>query len=294
MTNLPVIVQKKTNSLERLSPLQLYLLEIAKYPLLTPQQELELSVKYYKTKDIETAHKLVTSNLRLVVKIANEFYQAHLNIMDLIQEGNTGLMQAVKKFNPYKGVKLSTYASWWIKAYILKFIITNKSQVKIGTTAAQRKLFFKLKKESQKLLEQFNTIDTKLLAANLDVKEKDVIEMQKRLNNTDISLDTPLVNDNTQTSVINTVPIDEEPIDEKLANLEIQNFLKKHLNEFQKTLTSKELKVFEQRLLSENPKTLQEIGSEYGITRERVRQIESSIIGKLKHFLKTKGLTELI
>ena len=144
--NLPTVTGSKSAS--NVSPLQLYLQEIAKYPLLSPEEELETAKKHFDDGHVGSAHRLVTSNLRLVVKIANEFRQAQINFLDLIQEGNYGLMQAVKRFNPYKGVKLSSYAAWWIRAYILKYIMDNKSQVKIGTTAAQRKLFFNLRKEA--------------------------------------------------------------------------------------------------------------------------------------------------
>ncbi|MCX6127748.1 MAG: sigma-70 family RNA polymerase sigma factor, partial [Proteobacteria bacterium] len=148
--NLPT--PKASQAVSRLSPLQIYLKEISRYPLLSQEEESDIARKHFEEGDIAAAHRLVTSNLRLVVKIANDFRQAQTNLLDLIQEGNYGLMQAVKKFNPYKGVKLSSYAAWWIRAYILKFIMDNKSQVKIGTTAAQRKLFFNLRREMDKLL----------------------------------------------------------------------------------------------------------------------------------------------
>ncbi len=139
MNKLPAIVQQKTPA--RLSPLELYLKEITKYPLLEPEEEFELARSHFEDNDIESAHRLITSNLRLVVKIAYDFRRAQSHLLDLIQEGNYGLMQAVKKFNPYKGVKLSSYAAWWIRAYILKFLMDSKSQVKLATTAGQRKLF---------------------------------------------------------------------------------------------------------------------------------------------------------
>src|SRR3989338_4852166 len=148
----------------KISPLQLYLQEIAKYPLLSPEEELELARQHYEESDIKAAHRLITANLRFVVKIANEFRRAQVNVLDLIQEGNYGLMQAVKKFNPYKGVKLSSYAAWWIRAYILKYLMDNRSQVKIATTAAQRKLFYNLQKETDRLLNEDKEVNVKVIA----------------------------------------------------------------------------------------------------------------------------------
>jgi RNA polymerase sigma-32 factor len=290
--NLPTIIQPKKGALEKLSPLQVYLMEISKYPLLTPEQEHEFAIKHFEEGDVAAAHILVTSNLRLVVKIANDFRQAQISLLDLIQEGNTGLMQAVKRFNPYKGVKLSSYAAWWIRAYILKFIMENKSQVKIGTTAAQRKLFFKLKKEAQKLLEEYDHVDTKLLAEHLDVREKDVIEMQKRLEGVDISLDAPIREGESQ-STASFMSTNTIPADEVLAARQIQDLFKEHLDEFKKQLKGRDLEIFEDRLINENPLTLQEIGEKYGITRERVRQIESRIISKLKDFVAAKGQIDI-
>lgn len=263
--------------------------------MLSPEEEYELAVKHFDEGDIPSAHRLVTSNLRLVVKIANDFRQAHINMLDLIQEGNAGLMQAVKKFNPYKGVKLSTYAAWWIKAYILKHIMDNKSQVKIGTTAAQRKLFFNLKKEAEKLLKEYDHIDTKLLAESLDVREKDVIEMQKRLSAPDLSLDAPLRSDNVNDHATrgSIIPADIEAADEAMANREIRELFSEYLEEFKATLKERDLEIFNDRLLAENPLTLQEIGDRYGISRERARQIEARIIKSLRTFVDDKGVIDV-
>lgn len=176
----------------QLSPLQLYLREIARYPLLSPEEEFELAKRHYDHKDPQAAHRLITSNLRLVVKIASDLNKAQMNLLDLVQEGTLGLMQAVKKFDPYKGVKLSSYAAWWIRAYILKYLLENRSQVRIATTTNQRKLFYNLQKETNRLLAEGEEVDVKLLADSLEVPEKDVIEMQKRLESSDVSLDAPI------------------------------------------------------------------------------------------------------
>lgn len=271
-----------------LSPLQLYLQEVAKHPLLEPEEEFELAVRHFEDGDVRAAHRLITSNLRLVVKIANDFRRAQENMLDLIQEGNYGLMQAVKRYNPYKGVKLSSYAAWWIRAYILKFLMDNKSLVKIGTTAAQRKLFFNLRKEAEKLLAEYEKIDTKLLASNLNVREKDVIEMQQRLSGPDLSLDEPLSEDSDVTRG-SMVAAQGESVEDILARKEVQAIFKKHLEEFKGRLTGRDLELFEDRLLSVQPMTLQEFGDRYGISRERARQIEARVISKLKEFVREKG-----
>jgi len=292
VAQLPTI--KTSRSIQGVSPLQLYLQEIAKYPLLEPHEEYELAVKHFEGGDRSAAHRLVTSNLRLVVKIANDFRNARTNILDLIQEGNYGLIQAVSKFNPYKGVKLSSYSAWWIRAYILKYLMDNQSQVRIGTTAAQRKLYFNLKKEAEKLLREYDHVDTKLLAANLDVSEKDVIEMQQRLSGHDISLDAPVSEDSTQTyeSVISA---GGDSFDDLLGQEQVMKIFGEHLAEFKKSLKGRDLEIFEARMMSDPPATLQEIGNRYGITRERARQIEARIIKSLRDFVKKKGqISDLI
>jgi len=270
------------------SPLQLYLQEISRYPLLDPEEEYALAVRHFEEGDISAAHRLITSNLRLVVKIANDFRRAQTNLLDLIQEGNHGLMHAVKKFNPYKGVKLSSYSAWWIRAFILKHIMDNASQVKIGTTAAQRKLFFNLKREADRLIAEHDHADPAMIAKALNVPEKDVIEMQKRLSGPDISMDAPISEDSTLTRE-NTIASGETPVDDVLATEETRQIFAEHLTEFEKTLTGRDLEVYQARMMSENPLTLQDLGDRYGISRERLRQIEARIISKLKEFVREKG-----
>lgn len=284
-----------TRAAANVSPLQLYLQEIAVYPLLSPEEEFEYAKRHFDDEDITAAHRLVTSNLRLVVKIANDFRQAQLNFLDLIQEGNYGLMQAVKKYNPYKGVKLSSYAAWWIRAYILKYIMDNKSQVKIGTTAAQRKLFFNLRKEADRLLAEYDKVDTKLLAESLDVREKDVIEMQMRLNAPDFSLDAPVSGGDGEegTARGSLIASDTASVEEELARRELENIFGEQLLEFKKTLTGRDLEIFNDRIVSEQPLTLQQIGDKYKISRERARQIEAKIIKRLKAFVKEKGVIDI-
>lgn len=290
MSKLPV--PKSRDAIANLTPIQRYLQEIAQYPLLDPEEEYDLAVQYFNSGDAASAHRLVTANLRLVVKIANDFRQAQIGLMDVIQEGNMGLMQAVMRFNPYKGVKLSSYAAWWIKAYILKYIVDNKSQVKLGTTAAQRKLFFNLKKEAEKLLLEYDHVDTKLLAERLSVKEKDVIEMQQRLQGPEYSLDSPI----SETSSVTRGEIiaDETPrIDDLISDKQNQKIFHEHLAEFRTELSDRDRDFLDSRILAEKPKTLQEIGDKYGITRERARQLESRIIKKLRDFVSQKGALDI-
>lgn len=291
MTKVPV--QKSAVAPIQKTPLQLYMQQIARYPLLEPEEEYELAKQHFDDGNVHAAHRLVTSNLRLVVKIANDFRQAQLNLLDLIQEGNFGLMQAVKKFNPYKGVKLSSYAAWWIRAYILKFLMDNKSQVKIATTSDQRKLYYNLEKTARKLLQEYDHVDAKLLAEHLNVKEKDVIEMQARLSAPDISLDAPASteNDGSQTKG-SLLPSDEVSSEDQLANEQIKQIFAVHLDEFRKTLKGRDLEFFESRLLAEVPPTLQDLGNKFGITRERARQIEARILIKLKNFVEGKGFID--
>lgn len=290
MTKLPV--PRGDHSPATLSPLQLYLQQIARYPLLEPEEEYELARKQFDEGDVGAAHRLVTSNLRLVVKIANDFRQAQLNLLDLIQEGNYGLMQAVKRFNPYKGVKLSSYAAWWIRAYILKYIMDNKSQVRIGTTADQRKLYYNLEKTARKLLQEYDHVDAKLLADHLNVREKDVLEMQARLAAPDVSLDAPLGEESEGVSRVSLLPAETETVDEQLANDEVRRIFAEHLEDFRKILKGRDLEVFDARLMAEDPLTLQDLGDKYGITRERARQIEARILEKLRLFVADRGLLD--
>ncbi len=271
-------------SLIKSDPLQRYLADIRMYPLLTPEEEYDLAERYAKTRDVEAAQRLVLGNLRLVVKIAFDFVRLYQNILDLIQEGNIGLMQAIKKYDPYKGVKLSTYAAWWIRAYILKFIMNNYRIYKIGTTAAQKKLFFKLNQEYERIMAHGDMPSPKLLAESFDVRESDVIEMQQILKGDEVSLDAPIQEDS-KTPFMHFFSSKEIPVDERLADSQFMNLFIKKLQEFSETLGKKELLIFNERLLSEKPATLQEIGDTYKISRERVRQIETRLIRKLKKYL---------
>jgi RNA polymerase sigma-32 factor len=273
-------------SLVKLDPLQRYLAEISQYNLLTREQEKKLGKRVQEDGDSEAAYILTTSNLRLVVKIAMEFQRMWMqNLLDLIQEGNIGLMQAVKKFDPYKNVKFSYYASFWIKAYILKFIMDNWRLVKIGTTQGQRKLFFKLKKEKQKLIDEGFDPKPKLLSDRLGVSEREVIDMDQRLDGWDISLDAPLKEDSS-TERIEFLSLDSDSAEVRLAQKEIKTLIRTKVSEFREKLTDRELEIFNRRIFSDSPVTLQDIGDRYDISRERVRQVEKNIIKKMKDYFK--------
>jgi len=288
----PLKVSKKITgadsekALVKFDPLQRYLSEISRYRLLTRDQERELGIRVKEEGDTDAAYALVTANLRLVVKIALEFQRVWMqNLLDLIQEGNIGLMQAVKKFDPYKNVKFSYYASFWIKAYILKFIMDNWRLVKIGTTQGQRKLFFKLKKEKQRLVEQGFDPKPKLLSERLGVSEREIVDMDQRLDGWDVSLDAPLKNDS-ETERIEFLSTESESVEEQVSKKEIELLLHNKITEFRKKMSPREIEIFELRIFSDNPVTLQEIGDRYGISRERVRQIEKNIIRKMRDFFK--------
>lgn len=272
-----------------ISPLQQYLVELRNFPLLTREEEHELAVRYQKTHDQEAAYRLITSNLRLVVKIALEFQRAFVNILDLIQEGNIGLLQAISKYDPYKGVKLSSYASWWIRAYILRYILNNWRMVKIGTSQAQRKLFYNLHKEKERLERMGYAPLPAQIARELDVPQRDVEEMQHRLSQSEISLDTPLSED-MRTTVGDMIPTHQTQADEVLGNEQQRNLVQKLVEEFAKDLNEKEKIILFERMYADTPKTLQELGEKFKITRERVRQLESRLIKKLKKYFEAHGI----
>ncbi|MGH7823510.1 MAG: RNA polymerase factor sigma-32 [Candidatus Binatia bacterium] len=265
-------------------PLQRYLSEIRRYPLLTPEEEHRLAVEYKEYGDLEAAYRLVTSNLRLVVMIARRYERAFRNLFDLIQEGNIGLMEAVKKFDPYRGIRFPSYAVWWIRAYIVRYIMNNFRLVKLGTTQAQRRLFFNLHKEKQRLEAEGFDLSPKLIAQRLDVKPSEVVEMEQRMGSRDLSVDTP-VGDDDSGSMLDLIPADSATTEDLVAEAHDQKWTSEKMREFGATLSGKDKTIFEKRLLAEEPQTLQEIGEMYAISRERVRQIEERLKRRLRDFL---------
>jgi len=273
-------------------PLQRYLYEVNRYLLLTPEEEKVLLVQYHNDPNPDLAYKLITSNLRLVVKIAMEFQRYWMqNLLDLIQEGNIGLMQAIKKFDPFRGIKFSYYASFWIKAYILKFIMDNWKLVKIGTTQAQRKLFYNLKKEKSRLLALGIDPVPKLLSEKFSVSEKEIIEMDQRLGDWELSLDAPITENSTEDHKA-FIPAREASPEKALSELELKRNLKAKLQNFRKGLTKREIVIFEKRILADDPLTLQDLGDQFGVSRERIRQLEEKLLKKVKAYLE-KELPDL-
>jgi RNA polymerase sigma-32 factor len=271
-------------ALVKFDPLHRYLSEISKYRLLTREEERDYGIRVMEQGDQDAAYVLVTANLRLVVKIALQFQRVWMqNLLDLIQEGNIGLMQAVQKFDPYKNVKFSYYASFWIKAYILKFIMDNWRLVKIGTTQGQRKLFFKLKKEKQHLIDQGFDPQPKLLSERMGVSEREIVDMDQRLDGWDVSLDAPL-RDDSKTERIEFLESDAETVEDQVSKKQLEYLLHNKISAFRKTISPREVDIFGLRYLSEDRVTLQAIGDRYGISRERVRQIENAIIRKMRGF----------
>ena len=269
--NLPALTDGLTN----------YLQTIQKYPLLTKEDEHRIAVRYKEKGDPRDAEILVTSNLRFVVKVAAEYSKFGSKLIDLIQEGNVGLMHAVKEFNPYKGTRLITYAVWWIKGYIQDHLMKQHSMVRIGTTHNQRKLFYNLEKEKAALDKMGMEPTVQLLSDRLGVPEKDVRMMEQRMDRRDMSLDQPL-NDDQSGSLLDFETSEGPATDELLIEQESINQLKSAISNLRDNLSEKELYILENRLLNDEPMKLQEIGTEWGVTREAVRQMESRLMKKIK------------
>ncbi len=265
-----------------------YLQEISQYELLSREETEELAIQFRESGDPNAAYRLVSSNLRLVVKVAMDFQKYWMqNFMDLIQEGNVGLVQATKKFDPYRGVKFSYYAAYWIRAYVLKFIMDNWRLVKIGTTQAQRKLFFSLNKEKKLLEAQGFKPEPKLLAERLNVKEKEVVEMSQRMDSWDVSLESPVKNDSDDEQK-SFIPSDDPSIESTIAGKQMKLRLAELLEQLKEHLNDKERMILEDRLLTDEPMTLQNIADKFDISRERVRQIEVNLLAKMKKYLEAE------
>lgn len=282
----PTILEGAEKSLRATDPLKRYMQELKKAPVLTVEQEQALAKRMHEQGDVNAAKMLVSANLRNVVRIAYEYRSMYHNLLDLIQEGNIGLMKAVSKFDPTKGARLGYYATWWIRSYILKYLLDNFRLVRVGTSAAQKKLFYHLMREKQRLEAQGIYAAPALIAQNLEVKEKDVIEMEQRLLSAgaEMSIDAPSPGnpDEPKNSLLNSLFDTRQNAELSLEHDEMLQILSRELPAFTKELNDKEKMVLAARLLSDEPKTLQEVADEFGLTRERVRQIESRLIEKLK------------
>lgn len=266
--------------------LHLYLREVSRFPMLQPEEEHELALRVRDHNDPDAAFRLVSSHLRLVVRIAMDFQRRWMqNVLDLVQEGNVGLMRAVNKFDPDKGIKFSYYASFWIKAYILKFIMDNWRMVKIGTTQVQRKLFYNLNRERQKLIAQGYDPDAAMLSEHLGVTEDQINEMDQRLASTDLSLNVQVGEDSGGATRMDFLPALGPGIEDSLATDEIAGLVRSRLKTIMPKLNEKEVYILQNRLLTDEPVTLREIGERYNVTRERVRQLEARLLEKIRQHL---------
>ena len=277
----PAVHQK--GGLVPLDPFVAYLQEAKKYPILTEEEEKELAIRLRETGDVDAAYQLTTSNLMLVVKIAMTFKREWQNVMDLVQEGNVGLMKAVKNFDPFRGVRLSAYATWWIKSYILKYILDNWRLVRVGTTNARRKLLFNLKKEKERLEREGFDPSTKLLAEHFGVDEGEIIDVEASIGAFDVSFDTPTHPDSPMTPAQSLS--DGKSLEKGAEVDQFREILQQKIEGFKSELKPAEIEILEKRILSESPQSLQEIGDQRGVTREAVRQSEQRLLKKFRIYI---------
>jgi RNA polymerase sigma-32 factor len=292
LTPSPKAVAKKkastssSSSLEPVSALSAYMSQLADHAPISREEEHELAVRWVEDGDAEAARKMVLANLRLVVKIAMEYRRAWTNTLDLIQEGNVGLVEAVQRYDPYQGVKLSSYAVYWIRAYILKYIVDNLRSVRLGTTRAGRKLFFRLNKEKRALEIEGFEVTPKLLAERMDVKEEDVVAMEQQLARPDISLDAPRFDDSDRETFGDSMSGPGISAEAEVGHREIHTLFRKAIDEFSKSLNDRDLQILSERILADEPRTLAEMGVEFDVSRERVRQLEARIVNSLREYMK--------
>jgi RNA polymerase sigma-32 factor len=285
-TALPVPADPGAPGVAQASALTAYMSQLRHHAPITREEEHELAVKWVEEGDVEAAKLLVLSNLRLVVKIAMEYRRAWTNSLDLIQEGNVGLMEAVQRFDPYKGVKLSSYAVYWIRAYILKYILDNMRSVRLGTTRASRKLFFRLNKEKRELERQGYEAEPRLIAERLEVSEDDVIDMEARLSRPDVSFDAPLRGDEGDGMTFGDRMVAPGVSSEAAVGAsELREVFLGKVAEFAETLGDRDRQILEERVLADEPRTLADLGEEFEVSRERVRQLEAKIVKRLRTYM---------
>ena len=277
----PAVRQER--KLVPLDPFAAYLQEVKKYPVLSEEEEKELAIRLQDTGDVDAAYQLTTANLMLVVKIAMTFKREWQSLMDLVQEGNVGLMKAVKNFDPFRGVRLSAYATWWIKSYILKYILDNWRLVRVGTTNSRRKLLFNLKKEKERLEREGFDPSTKLLAEHFGVDEGEIIDVEASIGAVDVSMDTPTRADSSMTPAQSLS--DGKSLEKGAEIDQFREILQRKIEEFKSDLKPGEIEILENRVLSESPQSLQEIGDERGVTREAVRQAEQRLLKKFRIYI---------
>ncbi len=278
-------IEVDSTKLTTYDPLRRYLLEISRFLALSKEEEHRLAVEYHKTGDREAAYRLVTSNLKLVVKIAMIYQKVYQNLLDLIQEGNIGLIQAVKRFDPYRGTRLTTYATWWIKAYILKFLLDNARMVKVGTTNARRKILMHLGREKRELEARGIIPTSKMLAENLGVSEAEILDVEQAMTGPDISLDAPAGGSESESPYVDTLNLMVQSVDDKIAQGEFREMLERKFKDFSTTLSDRERVILQERLIADAPQTLQQIADKYSISREAVRVAEKKLVAKIKKYM---------
>ena len=278
--------EPKRRDVERSDALSRYFSQLRDHAPISREEEHALALRWVEHGDADAAKRLVLANLRLVVKIAMEYRRTWTNVLDLIQEGNVGLLQAVQRFDPYQGVKLSSYAAYWIRAYVLKYLLDNIRLVRLGTTRAQRKLFFRLNKEKRELERLGIEVEPRMIAERLDVTEDDVVDMEQRLGHSDLSIDAPVHEDEGSATYGDFLSDTGPSVEKNVADLELRRVFLEKVHEFAATLSERDRMIIDERILAEEPKTLQEMGDELGITRERVRQLEARVVAGLRDFMK--------
>lgn len=279
-------VYSSDRSLGPVDALSAYMAQLAKCAPISREEEHALAVRWVEDGDEDAARQLVLANLRLVVKIAMEYRRAWTNVLDLIQSGNVGLLEAVQRFDPHKGVKLTSYAVYWIRAFILKYIMDNFRTVRLGRSRAQRKLFFRLNKEKRQLeLEGFD-VEPKLLAERLEVTEEDVIDMDQRMSQSDLSLNAPARRDDAGAEFGDFVPIGGRNAEQNVGDSQLSHVFQENITEFSAGLGERDRKILEERIIAEEQKTLQELADEFGVSRERVRQLENRLVDQLREHMK--------
>jgi len=272
---------------DRVPALTRYYNELRQHAPISREEEHALALRWTEHGDVEAARRLVLSNLRLVVKIAMEYRRAWTNTLDLIQEGNLGLLQAVQRFDPYAGTKLASYAAYWIRAYILKYLMDNIRLVKLGGTRAERKLFFRLGREKRELERQGFQPEPRLIAERLDVPEAEVVAMEQRLSGGELSLDAPVGDDGGSASYGDFVPSPIPSAESTVSDENLRETFLKHVHAFAQGLGPRQQRILEARVLADEPLTLQQLGDEMKLTRERVRQLEKELVDELREYLKT-------
>jgi len=268
------------------SALTAYMAQLRHHAPITREEEHDLAVRWVEDGDVDAAKQLVLANLRLVVKISMEYRRAWTNTLDLIQEGNVGLMEAVQRFDPYQGVKLSSYAVYWIRAYILKYILDNMRSVRLGTTRASRKLFFRLNKERRELERLGYDVEPKMIAERLDVSEDDVIDMEARLARPDLSFDAPIRSDDADGMTFgDRMPGIEISAESAVGASELREVFLEKIEEFAEDLNDRDQQILRERILAEEPRTLADLGEEFDVSRERVRQLEAKVVKRLRAYM---------